>query len=51
MFGNSYLICLGFGPFEGSSVAIVAFYEFIDGMAQLSDTESWLPARLGGSRY
>ena len=29
---------LRFGPFEGSRVAIVAFDEFIDGMAQLSDT-------------
>ena len=29
---------LRFSPFEGSRVAIVAFDEFIDGMAQLSDT-------------
>jgi hypothetical protein len=29
---------LGFGPFEGSRLAIVAFDEFIDGMAQLSHT-------------
>ena len=29
---------LGFGPFEGSRVAIVVFDEFIDGLAKLSDT-------------
>ena len=38
MLSDSYLMYLRFGPFEGSRVAIVAFDEFIDGMAQLSDT-------------
>ena|SRR5215471_20442291 len=38
MLSNSYLMYLGFGPFEGSGVGIVVFDEFIDGMAQLSDT-------------
>ena len=37
MLSDSYLMYLRFGPFEGSRVAIVAFDEFIDGMAQLSD--------------
>ena len=38
MFSNSDLMDLRFSPFEGSCVAIVAFDEFIDRMAQLSNT-------------
>jgi hypothetical protein len=35
MLSNSYLMDLGFGPFEGSRLGIVVFDEFIDGLAQL----------------
>ena len=45
MLCNAYLMHLGFGPFEGSRVAIVAFNEFVDGMAQLSHT-----GKVGSSR-
>ena len=38
MFSNSYLMYLRFSPFEGSCLAIVAFDEFIDRVAQLSNT-------------
>src|ERR1700758_191631 len=38
MLSNSHLMYLRFSPFEGSRLAIVAFDEFIDRMAQLSNT-------------
>ena len=38
MLSNSDLMDLGFGPFEGSRLGVVVFDEFIDGLAQLSDT-------------
>ena len=38
MFSESHLVDLRFSPFEGSRVAVVVFDEFIDGMAQLSNT-------------
>src|SRR5258708_4468232 len=38
MLGNSHWMYLRFSPFEGSRVAIVVFDEFIDRMAQLSNT-------------
>src|SRR6202795_2769788 len=38
MLGNSDWMYLRFSPFEGSRVAIVVFDEFIDRMAQLSNT-------------
>src|SRR6202047_3822461 len=38
MLGNSDWTHLRFSPFEGSRVAIVVFDEFIDRMAQLSNT-------------
>ena len=38
MFSNSDLMDLRFSPFEGSCVAIVAFDEFIDRIAQLGNT-------------
>ena len=38
MLSNSHWMYLRFSPFEGSRVAIVVFDEFIDGLAQLSNT-------------
>ena len=38
MLSYSHLMHLRFSPFEGSRLAIVVFDEFIDGMAQLSNT-------------
>ena len=38
MLSNFHLMYLRFSPFEGSRVAIVVFDEFIDRMAQLSNT-------------
>ena len=38
MLGNSDWTHLRFSPFEGSRVAVVVFDEFIDRMAQLSNT-------------
>ena len=38
MLGNSDWMYLRFSPFEGNRVAIVVFDEFIDRMAQLSNT-------------
>src|ERR1700675_4691571 len=38
MLSNSYLMDLRFSPFEGSRVAVVVFDEFVDRVAQLSNT-------------
>ena len=38
MLSNSHLMYLRFSPLEGSRVAVIVFDEFIDRMAQLSDT-------------
>src|SRR6202163_1971422 len=38
MFGNSHLMDLRFSPLEGSCVTIVVFDEFVDRMAQPSNT-------------
>src|SRR5258707_14108892 len=38
MLSNSHLMYLRFSPFKGSRVAIVVFDEFVDRMAQLSNT-------------
>ena len=38
MLSNSHLMDLRFSPFEGSRVAVVVFDEFVDRVAQLSNT-------------